>query len=276
VLVLPSVRSIALLLLTCRAALSVFSAVTPLRLVDAGVPKEHLALMSSLLFPVGVAAQTYVSGRYLAGGGASSKPLNIFMSCYLPRLALGLASLALVLTIPHYKGLPGGLPMWLYGLMLLAAMAGTVLSETMFVAQMAFFNRISDPAIGGTYMTMLNTISNLGGAWTTPLAFLLVDHTTRTTCVPKPCNPAPSSPAKELVGKLGSEVGRLLGKGANKAVADAAAAGSCGCDTVTTIDGYAVTCVLSLCFGLGWYYVMRGRAARLQALPPSEWVARTQ
>lgn len=27
---------------------------------------------------------------------------------------------------------------------------------------MAFFARISDPSIGGTYMTFLNTISNLG------------------------------------------------------------------------------------------------------------------
>ena len=34
-----------------------------------------------------------------------------------------------------------------------------------FVAQMAFYNRISDPAIGGTYLTMLNTLANLGGQW---------------------------------------------------------------------------------------------------------------
>ena len=33
------------------------------------------------------------------------------------------------------------------------------------VAQMAFYNSISDPRIGGTYMTMLNTLSNLGGQW---------------------------------------------------------------------------------------------------------------
>ena len=32
----------------------------------------------------------------------------------------------------------------------------------MFVAQMAFFARVSDPRIGGTYMTLLNTIANLG------------------------------------------------------------------------------------------------------------------
>ena len=41
----------------------------------------------------------------------------------------------------------------------------------MFVGQMAFYNRVSDPKIGGTYMTMLNTISNLGGQW--PGTFVL-------------------------------------------------------------------------------------------------------
>ena len=34
-----------------------------------------------------------------------------------------------------------------------------------FVAQMALFNRVADPRIGGTYMTMLNTLANLGGQW---------------------------------------------------------------------------------------------------------------
>ena len=33
----------------------------------------------------------------------------------------------------------------------------------MFVAQMSFNAKVSDPRIGGTYMTMLNTVTNLGG-----------------------------------------------------------------------------------------------------------------
>ena len=41
----------------------------------------------------------------------------------------------------------------LYGAIFLAAAAGSVASETMFVAQMAFYNRVADPAIGGTYMS---------------------------------------------------------------------------------------------------------------------------
>lgn len=33
---------------------------------------------------------------------------------------------------------------------------------SMFVSGMAFHAKISDPSIGGTYMTLLNTLSNLG------------------------------------------------------------------------------------------------------------------
>jgi len=39
----------------------------------------------------------------------------------------------------------------------------------MFVPTIAFFAKVSDPVIGGTYMTLLNTVCNLGKA-----AFLFI------------------------------------------------------------------------------------------------------
>jgi PAT family acetyl-CoA transporter-like MFS transporter 1 len=44
----------------------------------------------------------------------------------------------------------------------------------MFVSIMAFFARVSDPAVGGTYMTLLNTLTNLGGNWPATLALWLI------------------------------------------------------------------------------------------------------
>lgn len=52
-----------------------------------------------------------------------------------------------------------------YGWLVSAVVLHEVASNCMFVAQMAFFSRISDPVIGGTYMTLLNTIANVGGNW---------------------------------------------------------------------------------------------------------------
>ena len=43
---------------------------------------------------------------------------------------------------------------------------------------MAFFARISDPAIGGTYMTFLNTLTNLGNMWPNSFTLWFVDFLT--------------------------------------------------------------------------------------------------
>jgi hypothetical protein len=41
-----------------------------------------------------------------------------------------------------------------YAVLLLVSFAYSVFAANMFVSQMAFFARVSDPAIGGTYMTL--------------------------------------------------------------------------------------------------------------------------
>ena len=253
VLRLPAVKSMALVLLTCRAALGVFDAATPLRLVEAGVPREHLALMSSALFPVGLASQMYVSGRYFAGGGEGSQPLLIWLACYPARLLLGLTSLCIVLLVPAVKSPTTGLPSWMYFLIMLAAMVASVTSQTMFVAQMAFYNRVADPAIGGTYMTMLNTISNMGGAWPSTAALYLVGLTTIKGCVPRESG----SDKKGLLRRLAQ-----LGKAAES-----------GCDESVMIDGYVITCLVCLCVGVAWYRAMKPRIQKLQRLPPAAWLA---
>ena len=57
-----------------------------------------------------------------------------------------------------------------------------VAAYSMFVATMAFHARISDPAIGGTYMTLLNTVSNLAGMWPGTLSLWLVDNVSFKDC----------------------------------------------------------------------------------------------
>lgn len=49
-----------------------------------------------------------------------------------------------------------------------------VSATCMYVANMSFFAKVSDPAIGGTYMTLLNTVTNFGNSYSV-LHFELVD-----------------------------------------------------------------------------------------------------
>lgn len=53
---------------------------------------------------------------------------------------------------------------------------------SMFVAVMGFFARISDPLIGGTNMTLLNTLTNLGTAWANTVALWMTDFLTYKQC----------------------------------------------------------------------------------------------
>lgn len=75
----------------------------------------------------------------------------------------------------------------------------------MFVAVMAFFAKVSDPAVGGTYMTFLNTMSNLGTNWPNTLALWAIDHLTYKACTTSvDGDNVCASPADEAVSKKNS------------------------------------------------------------------------
>ena len=69
---------------------------------------------------------------------------------------------AVVYITPLFKLEDASFPLSYYGLILVVFALHQVTLYSMFVAVMAFFARISDPAVGGTYMTLLNTVTNLG------------------------------------------------------------------------------------------------------------------
>jgi len=167
VLQLPAVRSLALVLLTVKAPLAAFDALAPLELMSKGVPKEHLAALSMIMLPISMATQAYVS--QLFGGNPDGKlsmpPLLVFLTGFKARLFNGVLTVLLIFVLGIYSAAGDAIPLWLYIVAIGIIAVGGVASAAMFVAQMAFFNRVSDPKIGGTYMTMLNTISNLGGQW---------------------------------------------------------------------------------------------------------------
>jgi hypothetical protein len=113
--------------------------------------------------------------RYTSG----PKPLQPFMAVVPYRLAMNLAFSAAVGFVAHKANSAsagsGGdvtahgadtapqISALSWALILAAFGVQQVVMNVMFVSQMAFFARVSEPRIGGTYMTLLNTIANLGG-----------------------------------------------------------------------------------------------------------------
>merc|ERR1719243_483641 len=83
---------------------------------------------------------------------------------------------------PQFAKEDGSFPLYYYAMIVGVYLVHQVFANAMFVSIMAFFAKISDPAVGGTYMTLLNTVTNLGGNWPSTLALWAVDPLTTKIC----------------------------------------------------------------------------------------------
>lgn len=100
---------------------------------------------------------------------------------------------------------------------------------------MAFSAKISDPEHGATFMTLYNTISNLGSMWPIAIALWLVDPLTIT----EPC------------------------------FEDATTV--CDKSTIKVFDGYYVETIACIFFGFCWFFWGQRTINKLQNRPESDW-----
>lgn len=70
----------------------------------------------------------------------------------------------------------------MYIMVILVQVLYSLSMNLMFTSQCAFFSRIADESIGGTYMTLLNTVANLGNTWPKIIVMILVDFFTTKEC----------------------------------------------------------------------------------------------
>jgi len=175
ILQLRHVRILSLILILYKFPFAVEQIFT-LKVVELGFPKETSALISTMLMPLGFALPAMLS-KYTQGDA----PLNMVFKFYPFRVMFVLFMLFVVSVSPSsFDPLPKAYVLLYFFAMVLA----TVLQQAQFMGAMSFFARVSDPAIGGTYMTLLNTLSNLGGTWNQTALMMMVD---RLGCKGKTC-----------------------------------------------------------------------------------------
>ncbi len=75
---------------------------------------------------------------------------------------MGAVSCVWVYMTPYFKDSKNDFPFYYYLICLLINACHSIFAYSMYVAVICFFARISDKKIGGTYMTFLNTLSNIG------------------------------------------------------------------------------------------------------------------
>jgi PAT family acetyl-CoA transporter-like MFS transporter 1 len=112
----------------------------------------------------------------------SHSPYHPFMAGYYVRLAMAVLLIALVAAFPpdattfthHF---------WPFFALSAIGLVTSFTSTLMFTAIGSFFNRVSDPDMGGAYLTLLNTIANMGIILPKTPLFYLMDVLTTTRCV---------------------------------------------------------------------------------------------
>jgi len=149
------------------------------------------------------------------------------------------------------------IPIYYYIMILVIYSFYQIFLYAMFCAAMAFFAKISDPRVGGTYMTLLNTLCNLGSNWPNTFFLWLVEIITWKSCVAK-----------------GSENDFSAAKISNSTCANkteqedcSGIGGTCRID----IDGYYIEIIICLIYGIIWYKWARSKINQLQKMPVKSW-----
>ncbi|KAG2491940.1 hypothetical protein HYH03_009673 [Edaphochlamys debaryana] len=153
---LHTVWRLTALLLSYRLGVLAAEGAASLKLMDKGVAKEALAFLVLFQFPVELISAV-IAGRW----AASHSPYSPFITGYGLRILTAAATVAATAMFPA-----GASSLETHGrefaLLAAVSLASSFVSYLSFTSLGSFYNTVSDPAMGGAYLTLLNTIANMG------------------------------------------------------------------------------------------------------------------
>ena len=273
VLKLRNIHTLIIVMLISKLGFVTNESVTNLKLLDKGFGQANLALVVLIDFPFEISL-----GYYAGKWSAEYTPLRLWCWAFAARL---LAAIFAQITIMTYPSNP--VPAWYMVVVILMNIYSTFMNTVMFVAGSAFFARIADPAIGGTYMTMLatyvllthmpilgilltdsNSVSNLGGTFPKFFILKLVDMLTVATCEPRP-NASSFKPSDPSISPITSPFSCVLEAEKHRCTEGG---GTCTIER----DGFYYTNIIFVIIGAltFWGYIQR-KALYLQGLPLRAW-----
>lgn len=145
---MADVQTFIIIHLICKIGFQANDAVTNLKLLDKGFSQEDLALTVLIDFPFEIGL-----GYYVGQWCAYFSPIKLWMWAFIARLGAAVIAQLTVMIFPK----DGVVGTWYLLTVICSHVYSTFTSTVMFVAISAFHAKIADPAIGGTYMTLLAT-----------------------------------------------------------------------------------------------------------------------
>ncbi|XP_015372739.1 PREDICTED: acetyl-coenzyme A transporter 1-like [Diuraphis noxia] len=214
------------------------------KFMEYGVAKEEMALVDLSLIPIKIFIPILIS-KYTSG----PRPLKILYKTVPYRLVLGISSGVLVYYTPYFIG--GEYHNWTVYFFLiyeLHRILRLVLLVVVYLSVRSFFLQISDPRIGGTYMSLLNTVWYLGIAVSRITALGMLNLLTIKQCSADRVNECRFKTAND--------------EDCEKFV---------GVECVTVLDGYFVEVVFCTVSGVAWYLALKKIIENLQSREKSDW-----
>ncbi len=166
---LSSVQGLCLVLVS--SGLAFIDGVIGVKFQEAGVSPEVIALLATISTP----AQIMLPWIVTKICDCTTKPLFYFEKVYKWRMGIQIVSVLIVLAAPYILAAGDSASTLFYALVFVMSLVATGAMQIMFTAKMTFFSKVSDPAIGGTYMTVLNTIANIGNDIAKQVTYRSVD-----------------------------------------------------------------------------------------------------
>lgn len=250
ILKLPSVRKLAMIIFTCKIAFAASDAVSGFKLQEYGMPKADIATMSPVLLLVGLLVPAFTSHLVTA------RPFDSLLVAIPVKLITSACTWVMVMnTKDAYAGdnTPG---FSFFAPLMLVMVVHEVASNLAFLSFMTFFSQISDPHIGGSYMTLLNTLMNLASKWPNLLSLWSLPKLTSWGC------------SKTNAEGIVSILYGLTCHG--KAGVDECNAAGGVCEITT--DGYSLLTVTCFVVGIIWLFMSRRALLHLQDLPQDDWL----
>ncbi|EFW99336.1 hypothetical protein CMQ_5757 [Grosmannia clavigera kw1407] len=251
VLKLRNVQAIILVHLIAKIGFQANDGVTNLKLLEKGFGTDNLALTVLIDFPFEIGL-----GYYVGKWSQAYTPMRLWCWGFIGRLA---AAVFAQLTVVLYPA--GGVNTSYLLIVIVEHVMSTFMNTMMFVAVSAFHARIADPVIGGTYMTLLATVCNLGGTFPRIFVLRLVDAFTEATCIPTSSNPGVTLNGPIVTEPFSCSV---------QAEKERCLAGFGTCEMQR--DGYYIVNIICVLVGtITFVTFIRPQVLRLQALPLKAW-----
>ncbi|KAA0184359.1 Solute carrier family 33, partial [Fasciolopsis buskii] len=295
----PILEYIGMLFLV-RICFAAADSITALKLIELGVSKERMAFLGVLLLPFQAILPLLIT-RWTNG----PSPLSLYSLAMIPRFFSAVLTVPLVYYTPYFRetrpvagsfgttafptnGTADAASVhfsWsFYSILLAHTTLHCILTNVMYVSQMAFNARISDPLVGGTYMTLLNTASNLASTLPGTIMLYLVEPLSKRECNHVDPIKAGLSVLRAMNRTILPELERIREIGQSwismnatcKPATGVKACHTAGGDCSTIVDGFYLELVFCLLVGLITYpSLIRPLAKRLDSLPPSVFSIRS-